>query len=366
MTTDFMARALDLARARQGATSPNPWVGAVIVRDGEIVGGGATEPPGGRHAEVIALAQAGDAARGADLYVTLEPCSFQGRTGPCTQAIVDAGIARVFCAMRDEDARARGRGFEILRQAGIRVETGGQHATEAEALLEPYSHQRVTGRPFVTAKFAVSLDGKIAAVSGDSRWVSSEESRALTHAQRARVDAILVGSETVVVDNPQLTARPGGQPSDHQPLRVVLDARGRVSAEAAVFSGPGFALVLTSEASPSAWRSAIEAVGEVEVVDAAVDTGVDPASVLDALGRRGVLHLLLEGGGRVDGSFFDAGLVDKVWAIIAPLIIGGEGRSAVVGAGAYRMADAWRLDRMTVSRAGPDVIVEGYPTRNDS
>ncbi|MEX2238874.1 MAG: bifunctional diaminohydroxyphosphoribosylaminopyrimidine deaminase/5-amino-6-(5-phosphoribosylamino)uracil reductase RibD [Dehalococcoidia bacterium] len=358
-----MARALELAKAQEARTSPNPWVGAVIVHDGEVVGEGATEPPGGRHAEVVALDAAGERARGAEIYVTLEPCSFQGRTAPCAEALVRAGVRQMHYAMTDPDPRVSGRGATMLREAGIEVEEGGDLAEAAQALLEPYSHQRRTGRPLVTAKFAVSLDGKIAATSGDSRWVSSEESRSAAHEMRARVDAILVGSETVVVDNPSLTARPGGRLSDHQPLRVVLDGRGRVSPTAEVFKGPGRALVITSQASAERWRSDTKKVADLEMAAAGENGGLSPQAVLRSLNDRGVLHLLLEGGGQVHGSFFDAGLVDRVYAVIAPMIIGGPGAGAVVGRGAARMADAWRLERLQVSRLGPDILVQGIPRR---
>ena len=353
-----MARALELARAQEARTSPNPWVGAVVVNDGEIVGEGATEPPPGRHAEIVALAAAGERARGAEVYATLEPCSFQGRTGPCTEALIAAGVRRVIYAMEDRDPRAAGRGDHALREAGIEVQSGAM-AGDAEKLLEPYSHQRRTGRPFVTCKFAVSLDGKIAATSGDSRWVSSEESRAAAHELRSKIDAILVGSETIVVDNPQLTARPGGKLAEHQPLRVVLDGRGRVEPEANVFKGPGRALVITTPASDKGWREQVEQVADLEVGAAGDEMGATPASVLEILNKRGVLHVLLEGGGQVHGSFFDAGLVDKVRVMVAPMVIGGPDRLAVVGRGAERMADAWRLRDVTVGRLGPDVLIRG-------
>jgi diaminohydroxyphosphoribosylaminopyrimidine deaminase / 5-amino-6-(5-phosphoribosylamino)uracil reductase len=360
---DFMARALELARAQTCRTSPNPWVGAVVVKNGQVVGEGATEPPPGRHAEVVALEAAGSNAEGADLYVTLEPCSFEGRTGACTRAIKDAAIKRVICAMIDLDPRALGRGLMILKPRGVEVELDADHAAEAEALLEPYSHQRRTGRPFVTAKFAMSLDGKIAATSGDSRWVSSEESRAAAHDLRTRIDAILVGSETIVVDNPELTARPGGRLASYQPLRVVLDSRGRVQGTARIFDGPGRPLVISTGASDPSWRAEVAMVGDVELAAAGPDGRVSPASALEILGRRGVLHLLLEGGGAIHGSFLDAALVDKVYAVIAPLIIGGTGRDAVGGQGATVMAEAWHLDRLEVSQLGPDILVQGYPTR---
>jgi diaminohydroxyphosphoribosylaminopyrimidine deaminase / 5-amino-6-(5-phosphoribosylamino)uracil reductase len=365
MSHHFMSRALELAAQKVGRTSPNPSVGAVVVRDGEIVGEGNHDGPGTAHAEVVALAAAGGLARDADVYVTLEPCSFIGRTGACTSALIDAGIRRVVYAMDDPDPRTHGQARETLAEAGIQVDSGLLES-EAQRLLEPYSHQRRTGRPFVTAKFAMSLDGKIAAAGGDSRWISSPESRELAHELRTRVDAILVGSETVVVDNPQLTARPLGKPADHQPLPVVLDGRGRVSPEADVFGGPGRTLVITTSDSTIKWRKSLEAVADVEAVGGGPSgEGVNPTEVLRVLNDRGVLHALIEGGGRINGSFFDSGLVDKVYAVIAPMILGGSGRSPVAGSGAQRMADAWRLERVTVTPVGPDLLVEGYPQRRD-
>lgn len=365
MSADFMTRALELASEKVGQTSPNPSVGAVVVSDGKIVGQGNHDGPGTPHAEVVALTAAGELARGADLYVSLEPCSFTGRTGPCTTALIEAGVSKVIYAMDDPDPRTLGQASRILSDAGIQVERGLCEA-EAQKILEAYSHQRRTGRPFVTAKFAMSLDGKIASASGDSRWISSPESRELAHERRARVDAIVVGSETVVVDNPQLTARPLGKLAEHQPLRVVLDARGRVQPSAEVFAGPGRALALTASDSSGGWRDSIQAVADVQVIaSASSGEGVDPADVLRVLNERGALHVLIEGGGHVNGSFFNAGLVDKVYAVIAPMIIGGSGRSPVAGAGTQRMADVLRLERFTVTPVGPDLLVEGYPLRRD-
>ena len=360
-----MSRALELAAQKVGSTSPNPSVGAVVVRDGEVVGEGNHDGPGTAHAEVVALAAAGNQASGADIYVSLEPCSFTGRTGACTGALIKAGVKRVFYAMDDPDPRTEGQAKAVLIAAGITVEVG-LCGEEAQLLLEPYSHQRRSGRPFVTAKFAISLDGKIAAASGDSRWISSPESREVAHEMRTRIDAILVGSETIVVDNPQLTARPGGQLAAHQPLRVVLDARGRISPEAAVFGEQGNVLVLTTSHSSQAWRDEIARVAEVDqVTPNRTGEGVDPGGVLVSLNERGVLHLLLEGGGKVHGSFFDAGLVDKVHVVIAPMILGGHGRTPVAGSGAERMSDAWTLERVSLKQAGPDIIIEGYPRRRD-
>jgi len=356
---DPVQRALALAR-QAGAVSPNPAVGAVLVRDGRIVGEGFTQPPGGPHAEVVALEQAGEAARGATLYVSLEPCCHQGRTPPCTRAIIAAGMAAVHFPILDPDLHVRGRGRDELVAAGIAVHVG-EGEEEARRLNEAYIKHRTTGLPFVIAKFAASLDGRIAAPSGESRWISGPEAREWAHGLRTEVDAILCGANTIVVDDPQLTARPGGQAADRQPLRVVADSRGRTPASARVLAGPGRVLIATSDRSNTAWRAAMEAAGaEVLVLPRAGDS-LDLAALLRALGERDVLSLLVEGGGVIIGALFYQGLVDKVHAIIAPMIVGAsDAPAAVAGRGARRLADAWRLHEVMVERLGEDVLVAGY------
>jgi diaminohydroxyphosphoribosylaminopyrimidine deaminase/5-amino-6-(5-phosphoribosylamino)uracil reductase len=359
--TPYMARVLRLAERALGLASPNPAVGALVVRDGRIVGEGWTQPPPGAHAEVVALTAAGPQARGADLYVTLEPCAHQGRTAPCVDAIAAAGIAKVHIAMIDPDRRVRGRGRAALQATGINVAIG-EGEPEARRLLEAYVKQRETGLPFVIAKFAASLDGRIAAASGDSRWVSSEQSRAWAHRLRTRIDAIAVGSDTVIVDNPLLTARPGGRLAKRQPLRVVLDTRGRIPAGAAVLNRDAPTLVVTGPGSTPQWRQRMKATG-AELLELPLDgEHVDPMALLSELGRRGVLSLLLEGGGRLLGGFFDRGLVDKVHAIIAPMIIGAaKAATPVHGRGAHTMAEALALQDVSLRRLGPDILVTGYP-----
>ncbi len=359
----FMQEALDEARGVLGTTSPNPAVGAVVVRDGKIVGRGATQPPGGPHAEVVALRDAGEQARGATIYVTLEPCSTHGRTPPCTDALREAGVAEVVVAYGDADRNVNGSGIRILRDAGVDVRTGDGAAAAARH-YEAYSHHRRTGRPFVTAKYAASLDGKIAATSGDSRWVSGPETLARTHRQRPRLDAILVGVDTIILDDPQLTARPGGSSAAvPQPLRIVLDSRGRMPTTATVLADQELActLVATTMQSPQAWRDAIVDTGARIAIFQAEEQRVPLAKLLQLLGKEGVVSLLVEGGGQVHGSFFDQHLVNKVEAVIAPLIIGGDAASAVVGRGAERMKDAVRLRDLTVERLGDDILVTGYP-----
>ncbi len=360
--TDYMARALELARQALGTTSPNPAVGAVLVKDGCIVGKGRTQPPGGPHAEVVAIKQAGPDARDATLYVTLEPCAHYGRTPPCTKAIIEAGVREVHYSFDDPDPNGRGAGARELREAGIEV-VAGEGEQEARRINEAYVKQRLTGLPFVIAKWAMSLDGKIAATSGDSRWVSGPETREWSHELRTKIDAIMVGVRTVLVDDPQLTARPGDIVAERQPLRIVADSRGRTPVTARVLDGPGRALVATTSASRAAWRRQMAEAGTEVLLLPDRDGRVDLAELLRALGERQVLSLLVEGGGELLGAFFDGGLVDKVQAVVAPLVIGGdEAPAAVAGRGVERMADALRLRNVSVERLGEDVLVVGYPS----
>jgi diaminohydroxyphosphoribosylaminopyrimidine deaminase/5-amino-6-(5-phosphoribosylamino)uracil reductase len=361
MTSTFMERALKLAENVEGTTSPNPWVACVLVRDGEIVAEGATQPPGGPHAEAVALAAAGDAARGATAYVTLEPCSHTGRTPPCADALIAAGVAEVHVAITDPDPNVAGEGLAKLRAAGIAV-TIGDGEEEATRLLEPYLKHRRTGLPFVIAKFAATLDGKIAAASGDSRWVAGEEARAWAHAFRTKIDAIMCGVNNVILDDPQLTARPGGVLAERQPLRIVADSRGRTPLNAKVLGPGGPTLIATTSQSPPEWHREVERSGaEVAVLPAGEDGRVDLRALAELLGQRGVLSLLVEGGGVLHASFFAAGLVDKVHAIIAPKIVGGSAYPAVGGAGANKMQEAWVLRDLDIVRLGNDVAFVGYP-----
>ncbi|MBI5284860.1 MAG: bifunctional diaminohydroxyphosphoribosylaminopyrimidine deaminase/5-amino-6-(5-phosphoribosylamino)uracil reductase RibD [Chloroflexi bacterium] len=355
-----MRRALALADGVLGSTSPNPAVGCVIVHEGRIVGEGATQPPGQAHAEVMALRAAGAAARGAVAYVTLEPCSHFGRTPPCADALIEAGVSAVHVALIDPAPQVSGRGIENMRAAGIDVAVGDGEA-ESRRVLEGYLKHRATGLPFVIAKFAATLDGKIAAASGDSRWVAGEEARAWAHQHRTRIDAIMCGVNNVLLDDPQLTARPGGAAAERQPLRVVADSRGRTPIGAKVLGPGGRTLIATTAASPEAWRRAVEAAGgEACVLPADPSGRVDLRALMALLGERGVLTLLAEGGGVLHGSLFEAGLVDKVHAVIAPKIVGGTAYPAVAGAGAARMADAVMLRDIETQRLGDDVAFVGY------
>ncbi len=361
----FMSRALDLARGAPAPTSPNPTVGAVVVADGGIIGEGVTEPPPGRHAEVVALNQAGERARGAALYVTLEPCSHHGRTPPCTDAVINAAISEVHFAAADPNPGSGG-GHAVLVASGIRV-IAGEGEAEARRINEAFFKRCETGLPFVIAKFAVSLDGRIAAASGDSRWVSGPEAREWSHRLRTRIDAIIAGSETIIIDDPLLTARPDDADDARQPLRVVVDSRGRVPPMARVFTGTASTFVATSDGAPPSWRASVEAQGAEVVVFPRSGDHLDLEALLRDLAGRDVLTVLVEGGGVLLGGFFDRALVDKVHAVIAPVIIGAaDAPSAVAGRGAYRMADALHLRDITVERLGEDILVTGYPVYRES
>jgi len=356
----YMREALHLARRGAGDVSPNPMVGAVVVSGGRIVGRGYHARLGGPHAEVLALEEAGASARGGTLYVTLEPCAHWGRTPPCADAIIGAGIRRVVAAMEDPDHKVSGGGFRRLAEAGVETHVGAA-GDAARSLNEAYIKHRTTGLPFVIAKWAMTLDGRIATRSGDSRWISGEASRARVRELRGQVDAILVGIGTVLRDDPRLTVR---LPKRRGPARVIVDSTLRVPRDARVLARDGAPVIVatTSRSRPDVRRD-LEASG-VELVVADGPAGrVDLGALLEALGRRGVVSVLVEGGGTIHGACFDAGLVDKLMVFVCPMVVGGPGPSPVAGMGVERLAAAWRLDRATVRQMGQDVIVEGYPIR---
>jgi diaminohydroxyphosphoribosylaminopyrimidine deaminase/5-amino-6-(5-phosphoribosylamino)uracil reductase len=335
-------------------------VGCVIVRDGEIVGRGATEPPGQAHAEAGALRDAGVRARGATAYVTLEPCSHHGRTPPCVDALVAAGITRVVVALEDPDPKVAGRGIAGLRAAGIDV-TLGVRAADAARDLAPYLHHRRTGRPFVVAKFAASVDGRIAAADGSSRWLTSDAARADAHELRADSQAIVIGAGTALADRPQLTVRAAKHAPHQPPLRVVLDARGRVAAEGPLFDvAAAPTLVITTTAAPpdrvDAWRAAG---AKVEVVASAADgDGVDLDETFALLGREGVLQALVEGGGTLLGRVLQDHHAQRLVAYLAPLALGARGIPALAYPGPDDVDSAPRFTLVDVTRLGPDVRVD--------
>ena len=353
----WMGRALAEADRGRGLVEPNPMVGAVVVREGRVVGVGHHERFGGPHAEVFALARAGGQAEGATLYVTLEPCCHQGKTPPCTDAVLRAGIARVVAAMRDPFPKVDGGGASRLRSAGVEVEVGLM-ADEARRLNGPYLKRLAVGLPYVTAKWAMTLDGKTAAASGDSRWISGPRSRALVHEVRGRMDAIVAGIGTVLADDPQLTARP---PGPRAPIRVVLDGSARlpIDGQLARTAREVPVLVAVTERAPLDRRCALEALG-CEVLPFSGEGTVPVVSLLEELGRRGVTNLLVEGGGTVLGAFLDAEQVDEVDVFLAPLLEGGShGFSPARGSGHPSMSEAPRLDRHEVSVVDGDVRLRG-------
>lgn len=363
-----MRRALELARRGIGLVEPNPAVGAVVVDDDlQVLGEGWHERFGGPHAEVHALAQAGEKARGATLYCTLEPCSHFGKTPPCADAVIAAGIKRVVIATGDPAPHVAGQGIARLKSAGIDVEIG-LHESEAQSLIAPFLTLTLQKRPFVTAKWAMSLDGKIATRTGDSKWISGEESRKVAHELRGRMDAILVGIGTVLADDPLLTARPTGP---RTPLRIVLDSRARTPLTAQLLrtldQGPVLIAVAESnEAESNARQRALSDAGAevLPLTQAQAGRGVCLKSLLAALGRRRLTNLLVEGGGNVHGAFFDAGLVDEVHAFIAPKIIGGDGAlSPLLGRGRETVPQLASLSELQSRALGEDAYVSGRIVR---
>lgn len=359
---DYMEQALSLARLAIGHVSPNPAVGAIIVRDGEVVGEGYTQPPGFSHAEIVALQQAGERAKGGILYVTLEPCSHYGRTPPCTKAIVMSGITEVHIAMIDPNPVVSGKGRAELEENGIKTYVG-EHEAEAAEINESYVKFITTGMPFITVKFATSLDGKIATRTGESRWISGEESRKYVHYLRYTADAIMAGVNTVIIDDPSLTTKCcGGRGGTalKQPLRVILDSKGRTPVGAKLFQQPGKTLLVHSKIDDKT-RAGYTRIG-AELLELPARRGhINLDSLMEALGVRGITSILVEGGGTLLGSLFDGRFVDKVIVFVAPIIIGGTGaKSPVCGEGVERITDVLRLKRINITRFGEDVMISGY------
>ncbi len=359
-----MRRALSLATRGLGAVEPNPLVGCVIARGAEIIGEGWHERFGGPHAEVVALRVAGRRAAGAVMYVTLEPCCHTGKTPPCTEAILAAGIRDVVTAQQDPFPAVSGGGIAALRAAGVRVVTGVLES-EAQALNAPYHKLLATGRPWVIAKWAMTLDGRIATSSGASQWISGEASRRIVHQLRGRVDAILVGRRTVEVDNPLLTARP---PGPRLATRVVLDTQASLDLNSQLARSAGHApvLVAASRRAPAEHVARLRQ-AEIDVFQSAGESQAERLDdLLAELGRRRMTNVLVEGGGEVLGTFFDQGLVDEVHVFVAPKVFGGQGRSAVAGIGRADPAAAWSLENPQMQAIEQDVYVYGRVIRENS
>jgi diaminohydroxyphosphoribosylaminopyrimidine deaminase / 5-amino-6-(5-phosphoribosylamino)uracil reductase len=361
----WMARALQLARLARGRAAPNPAVGSVLVRDGGIVGEGHTQPPGSHHAEIVALERAGDLARGATLYVTLEPCCHFGRTPPCLDAILDAGVARVVIAIQDPYPLVNGRSIRELREHGV-VVVVGPGEDEAREINAGFFKRIRTGLPEVHVKYAMSLDGKIATRTGHSRWITGDEARLDAHRIRDVSDAILVGIGTVLADDPRLTTRlpdsECGAGGPHHPTRVVVDSTGRMPVDAAMLSPdlPGRTLIATTGRAPEDALERLRQAGAEVVVLPDEDGAVDLAALLRLLGARGVNSLMAEGGSRIIGTLFDRRLVDRVTAYVAPVILGGIGAPAPVGGlGAEQVAGGALLESVSVRSVGRDVRISG-------
>jgi diaminohydroxyphosphoribosylaminopyrimidine deaminase/5-amino-6-(5-phosphoribosylamino)uracil reductase len=356
-----LRRALGLAERGRGRVSPNPLVGAVLARGDEVIGEGHHAELGGAHAEAAALEDCrsrGADPTGATMYVTLEPCAHHGRQPPCTEAIVSAGLARVVVASDDPTEKASGRGPGMLRDEGIAVELAdGAEAAAARLLNQAFRKHARTGRPLVTFKSALSLDGRVATAGGESKWISGRESRALVHRWRAEADAVAVGIGTALADDPLLTAREVDAP--RQPARVVFDSNARLPLDSALVGSASRArlLVVVAPTAPAQRTAALESAGAELIVAGGAGAGQVNAALAE-LGRREITSLLLEGGATLAGSFLDAGEVDEMRLFIAPIVLGGRGARAVVeGEGAPRIEDAQRALATEWERSGDDLLV---------
>ncbi|MDD5604564.1 MAG: bifunctional diaminohydroxyphosphoribosylaminopyrimidine deaminase/5-amino-6-(5-phosphoribosylamino)uracil reductase RibD [Dehalococcoidales bacterium] len=358
-----MQEALSLARLALGSVSPNPAVGAILVQDDIVVGRGYTQPPGQAHAEVVALQQAGEAAKGSSLYVTLEPCCHYGKTPPCTEAIIRAGVSEVHAAMIDPNPVVNGKGLAALQQAGIKTVLG-ESKEEAQEIVEAYIKYITTGIPFVTAKFAMSLDGKIATGSGDSKWISSESSRSYSHSLRNQHDSIMAGINTVLKDDPRLTVRSGsgkGGTAHRQPVRVIVDSYARTPLNAQILAETGRTIIAVGEEVSEQRKQQLIEKG-AEIIELPVINGfIDLKQLISELGKKDITSVMVEGGGSVLGSLFDQQVVDKVVAFIAPIIIGGDlARSPVGGQGVDKVTEAFKLTNVKYANFENDIMVIGY------
>ena len=355
----FMQRAIALAHKGLGMTAPNPPVGAVLVRDGKIVGEGFHPAAGQPHAEVFALSEAGKLALGADLYVTLEPCCHHGRTGPCTEALINAGVARVYIGTQDPNPLVAGKGIECLKQAGVDVVCDVLTA-ESQRLIAPFAKSISKGLPYVIFKSAMTLDGKTATSDGDSKWISCAASRELVHQLRNQVDGIMVGSGTVIADDPRLTTRlaDGG---GRDPVRIVFDGSLKTSPQATLYTQPSEAktiLVTASDHTEAALHD-YRAV-EVEIIQVPRDdNGLDLPAAMIELGKMNLHSLLLEGGSLLGGAMLRADLVDQVMIFVAPKMVGGDGRSLLAGEGVASISDAWSLINLRARQIDTDILIEG-------
>lgn len=358
---EFMERALTLAAQARGRTSPNPLVGAVIVRDGAIVGEGYHHRAGDLHAEIHALNQAKESAEGATMYVTLEPCCHWGRTPPCTESVIRAKIANVFVSMKDPNPQVAGNGLRQLEEAGIPVQVG-LCEVKSRQLNEVFIKYITTQCPFVILKSAISLDGKIATSAGESQWITSAASRRKGHEIRAQVDAILVGVGTVLHDNPSLTTRLPDRRSE-DPIRVILDSHARTPLEAKIFnpdSNAGTLIVVTRDA-PLEKIKAFNTVGAEVLIVKKKAGRVCLKTLMQELGRREITSVLIEGGGEINAAALEAGIVDKLMFFVAPRLIGGRDAPGPIGGrGIDRLAETFELHNVKATQIDSDFLIEGY------
>jgi diaminohydroxyphosphoribosylaminopyrimidine deaminase/5-amino-6-(5-phosphoribosylamino)uracil reductase len=354
----FMKRALTLARKGIGRTSPNPAVGCVIVKDGTIIGEGWHHKAGSPHAEIHALDMAGDAARGADLYVTLEPCCHTGATPPCTKALIRAGIRRVIAGMCDPNPRVSGGGLTALKKAGIETSCGILEEA-CRAINRPFIKHITTGLPFVTYKCAMTLDGKIASITGESRWISCEESRKYVHRMRAHNDAVMVGVDTILADNPHLTVR---HVRGRNPVRIIVDSSLRTPTSVDILSGPlaRKTIVATTEKDSAIHRRYLQN-GATVLVCKALQGRVDLLDLLKKLGKLGIQSILLEGGSRLAGDALVRGLIDECVFFYAPKVIGCDGFSPFAIRGITDMSHALAFGDLDIRRIGTDIVVTTHP-----
>lgn len=362
---EYMQLALDLAKTARGKTNPNPMVGAILVKDGVIVGSGLHRKAGEPHAEVHAFRMAGDHAKGATLYVTLEPCSHYGKTPPCANLVKDSGVKRVVIATTDPNPKVAGRGIQILKDAGIEVEVGILEK-EARKLNERFIHNMQTGRPFVISKFAMTLDGKIATHTGHSQWISGEQSRLRVHHLRNEVDAILVGIGTVIADNPSLTTRIP-HVKGKNPVRVIIDRNLRIPMDAKVLNTKeADTIIVTSTNADPMKIAALEKHNIQLIYCSKTKEGLDLREVLEQLYKRNITDVLLEGGSEMNAAFLRAGLIDKLIVYIAPKVLGGRNaKTPFTGFDVDYIHEAFPIEFDSFERSGEDLCIIAYPKKGD-
>ncbi|MDG1990157.1 MAG: bifunctional diaminohydroxyphosphoribosylaminopyrimidine deaminase/5-amino-6-(5-phosphoribosylamino)uracil reductase RibD [Dehalococcoidia bacterium] len=357
----FMSEAMKLAEQSIPFSSPNPAVGAVIVKNGKIIGKGKTSPFGGRHAEANAIRSVHDKnyLKGATLYCTLEPCSHSGKTPPCTTAIIESKFKNVIIALKDPDSQVNGKGIKQLRKANIQVIIG-DGSNEVNNQLMSYIYHRKTGLPFFSAKLASTLDGKIATMKNDSKWISNNASRNRVHKFRSKVDAILVGSKTVIIDNPFLTARRNGKLLKNQPLRIVIDSKGQLSTNYNIFNNDAETLVVTTDASSKKWRKQIEKAGHSFIIIDDKLKQVDLLKFAQSMSELGIMHIHVEGGGQLIGALMHHQLIIKLYLFIAPKIIGNQKAINMIdGLNIEKVSEALKLINTSYEFIKQDILIAG-------